>query len=169
MRCSVQIPDLGYINEPATGCHVVPANGKSEMLQPLVIAKHMHIPTYVVFDSDADKPDRNGSRAKHEKDNKALLTLLGKPDENSMPAATLWGDGFVIWRSDIGAVVRDDIGAGDWAVAQAEADKQYGHVGDLRKNALHIGVALAHIWNAGKRSPHLERLCSAILDSVQSV
>ncbi len=152
-----------------SGCHVVPANGKSEMLQPLVIAKHLHIPTYVVFDSDADKPDRNGSRAKHEKDNKALLTLLGKPDEDPMPAKTLWGDGFVIWHSDIGAVVREDVGAEDWATAHAEADKQYGHVGDLRKNAVHIGATLAYVWNTGNRSSHLERLCGAILDTANSV
>lgn len=151
------------------GCHVVPANGKSEMLRPLVIAKHMCIPTFVVFDADAEKPDRNGSRAKHEKDNKALLTLLGRSAENPMPMATLWGAGFVMWHSDIGAIVRDDVGVAAWDEAQTEADKHYGHVGDLRKNALHIGMVLAYAWNAGKRSPHLERLCCAILDPVSSV
>ena len=51
------------------GCHIVPANGKSELLQPLVIARHMRIPTYLVFDSDADKPDKNGRKARHKKDN----------------------------------------------------------------------------------------------------
>ena len=61
------------------GCHIVPANGKSELLQPLVIAKHMGIPTYLVFDADADKTDKNGSRSKHEKDNKALQALAGVP------------------------------------------------------------------------------------------
>lgn len=152
-----------------SGCHVVPTNGKSEMLQPLVIAKHLHIPTYIVFDSDAEKPDRNGSRVKHEKDNKALLILLGKPHENPMPTTTLWGDGFVMWHSDIGAIVKDDVGAEDWAAAKAEADKLYGHVGDLRKNALHIGSTLAHVWNTGKRSSHLERLCRAVLNPADSV
>jgi len=76
------------------GCHIVPANGKSELVQPLIMAKHMGIPTYLVFDADADKPDKSGSRAKHEKDNKALLTLSGKANENPMPEATVWGTGF---------------------------------------------------------------------------
>ena len=75
------------------GCHIVPVNGKSQLLQPLVIAKHMGIPTYVVFDADADQPDKNGNRAKHEKDNKAILTLSGNANESPMPDTTFWGRG----------------------------------------------------------------------------
>lgn len=151
------------------GCHIVPVNGKSEMLQPLIIAKHMAIPIFAVFDADADKPDRNGSRAKHRKDNKALLALLGKPDEDPLPTATLWGTGFVMWHSEIGLVVEADIGEEDWPAFQAQADTLYGHVGGLRKNALHIGASLAFAWNAGKRSPNLERLCTDILKAENSI
>ena len=145
------------------GCHIVPVNGKSELLQPLVIAKHMGIPTYVVFDADADKPDSNGSRAKHEKDNKALLTLSGRPGENPMPDATFRGAGLTMWHSDIGSVVEADIGKEDWAAFRADADRRYGHAGGLRENALHIGASLAFAWEAGKRSANLERLCTEIL------
>jgi hypothetical protein len=147
------------------GCHFVPANGKSELLQPLVIARHMRIPTYLVFDSDADKPDRNGSKAKHEKDNRALLTLAGDPGGDPTPAATVRGAGFTIWHSDIGAIVESEIGAADWAAYRAEADKRYGHAGGLRKNSLHIGASLAFAWDAGKRSGSLEQLCADILDA----
>lgn len=151
------------------GCHIVPANGKSELLQPLVIARHMGIPTYLIFDSDADKPDKSGSRAKHEKDNKALLKLAGHPDGDPMPAATVCGTGFTMWHSDIGAVVETEIGTDDWATYRAEADKRYGHAGGLRKNSLHIGASLAFAWEAGKRPPSLERLCSEILDLEHSI
>jgi len=147
-----------------SGCHIVPVNGKSELLQPLVIAKHMKIPTYVVVDSDADKPDKGGSRVKHEKDNKALLTLMGCPAENPMPTTTIWGTGFVLWKSEIGAVVEEDIGSVEWTAAQAYADKLYGLAGDLKKNTLHIGAKLAFVWDQGKRSGQLERLCNEILD-----
>lgn len=146
------------------GCHIVPANGKSELLQPLIIAKHMGIPTYVVFDSDADKPDKNGSQIKHENDNRAILTLVGRPGETPMPAAPIWGPGFTMWQSDIGSIVEDDIGADDWAAYRAQADTRYGHAGGLRKNALHIGASLAFAWDAGKRSPNLKRLCSEVLN-----
>lgn len=151
------------------GCHIVPANGKSELLQPLVVARHMKIPTYLVFDSDADKPDRNGSRVKHERDNKALLSLAGNPDGDPMPAATLQGQGFTMWHSDIGSIVETEIGTDDWAAYRAEADKLYGHAGGLRKNSLHVGASLALAWDDGKRSGSLEALCEDILDSSKSV
>ena len=145
------------------GCHIVAANGKSELLQPLVISKHMKIPTYLVFDADADKPEKNGRREKHEKDNKALLNLMGKPDENAMPEETIWADGFTMWHSDIGAVVKSEIGKDAWEVFRTEADKRYGHAGKLGKNSLHIGASLAFAWEADKRSDSLEQLCTAIL------
>ena len=146
------------------GGHIVAANGKSELLQPLVIARHMRIPTYVIFDADADKPDKNGSRAKHEKDNRALLALLGKGGDDPLPVATYSGRGFTMWRSDIGAIVETDIGQDEWAAFRSEADKSYGHAGGLRKNSLHIGASLAFAWEAGKRPASLAQVCAAILE-----
>lgn len=151
------------------GCHIVPTNGKSEMLKPLVLAKSMRIPTYIVFDSDADKADSNGSRAKHEKDNRALLALLGRPGVDPMPATTVHGDGFTMWQSDIGTIIGSEVGVHDWVLYRAEADKLYGYTGGLRKNSLHIGASLAFAWEAGKRSDSLERLCSNILDEANSI
>lgn len=145
------------------GCHIVPVNGKSELLQPLVIARHMGIPTYVVFDADADKPDRNNSRAKHEKDNKALLALMDAAEEDPMPQDTIWGNGFTIWHSDIASVVGTDIGKDDWIKYRSQADHLYGHTGGLGKNSLHIGTSLAFAWDDGKQSTNLLRLCNAIL------
>ena len=146
------------------GCHIVSVNGKSELLQPLVIARQMGIPTYVIFDADADKPDKNGSQAKHEKDNRALLTLLGKPEENPMPAESCSAPGFTMWHSDIGSVVAADIGTDTWAEFRKEADKRYAHAGRLRKNSLHIGASLAFAWESEKYSAGLTDVCSAILE-----
>lgn len=145
------------------GCHIVPVNGKSEILQPLVIAQHMAIPTYVVFDADADKPDLNGSRHKHEKDNKALLILMDAAKEDPMSKDTIWGNGFTMWHSDIGSVVETDIGKDQWINYRSKADNLYGHAGGLRKNTLHIGASLAFAWEDGRQSPSLEQLCNAIL------
>lgn len=150
------------------GCHIVPANGKSQLFQPLIIAKHMHIPTYLVFDSDADEKKQDRIE-QHRKDNLALLTLLGHPSEDPMPRRSLWGNGFVMWPSNIGAVVEDDMGSADWRAFQAEADQQYGQVGDLKKNTLHIWATLQKAWDAGKRSASLERLCNEILDPLRTI
>ena len=146
------------------GCHIVAAHGKSELLQPLVIARKMRIPTYLIFDADADKPDKDGRRAKHEKDNRALLTLLGKPANDPMPAETCSGPGFTMWHSDIGTIVDADIGTDEWAAYRAEADKRYGHVGRVRKHSLHIGASLAFAWEAGKSSSGLSEVCAAIIE-----
>jgi predicted ATP-dependent endonuclease of OLD family len=144
-----------------SGCHIVPVGAKSKLLQPLVIAKHMGIPVFIVFDADTDKPPQHHDQ--HKKDNKTLLTFLGKPGENPMPTATLWNTNFVMWHSDIGAIVRDDIGAHDWQLYRNKADTQYGHAGKLEKNTLHIVSSLTLAWEAGKKSSHLERLCKEIL------
>lgn len=157
---------LGKWNEyRRLGCHIVPVNGKSEMLQPIIIAQRMRIPTYVIFDSDADKPDRNGSHNKHEKDNRAILTLLGKKEENPMPNSTIWGTNFVMWNSDIGTVVSNDIGIEDWKAYQELSDRKYGQVGGLRKNYLHIAASLIAAYENEKKSSSLSRLCEVILNN----
>lgn len=155
---------LGKLDEyRRLGCHIVPVNGKSQLCRPLAIAKRMGIPTYVVFDADADKPDRGGSRIKHQKDNQALLKILERPDESSMHTETLRGKGFTMWHSDIGNIVKTDIGENDWNRFQQQADKKYGQSGNLRKNTLHIGACLDFAWSAQKRSPNLKQLCIDIL------
>lgn len=150
------------------GCHLVSVSGKSELLQPLAISMHMSIPTYIVFDADADTPEDGGKRNKQLKDNRALLKILGHNDADPMPPDVLWGQGFVMWPLNIGETVKNDVGEQAWGESSTYADQQYGHAGNLRKNTLHIGATLAHAWDAGHRSENLERLCDAILDSENS-
>ena len=73
-----------------------------------------------------------------------------------------------MWHSDIGSIVKSDIGE-KWVAFREEADRRYGQAGGLQKNALHIGASLAFAWEAGKRSANLEQLCQAILDVDNSV
>jgi len=146
------------------GCHLIPTDGKSEMLQPLAVAKCLQIPAFVVFDSDGDKPDKNGSREKHKKDNMAILRLCGLADPKAFPEKTFWGDGVVVWPSDIGQVVEEEIGKDDWDKFRSEADTKYGHAGKLRKNMLHIASSLQVAWGAGKTSASLKKLCEKIME-----
>jgi len=81
------------------------------LLQPLVIARQLDIPAYVIFDANADKPDKNGSQDEQEGDNRALLKLLGKPRGNPMPTEICSGPGFTMWYSDIGKILNADIGS----------------------------------------------------------
>ncbi|MEJ5376509.1 MAG: AAA family ATPase [bacterium] len=146
------------------GCHLIPTDGKSEMLQPLAVAKSLEIPAFVLIDADGDKPDKNGSKEKHRRDNSAILKLCGVPDPEPFPADTFWGETVVMWPSDIGQVVEQEIGKEDWDNYRAEADTKYGHAGNLRKNTLHVASSLQIAWEAGKESDSLKKLCEKIME-----
>ena len=146
------------------GCHLIPTNGKSEMLQPLAVAKCLQIPAFVVVDSDGDKPDKGDSMKKHRRDNIAILRLCGVAQPEPFPSNTFWGDTVVMWRSDIGQIVEQEIGKEDWEKYRSEADTKYGHVGNLRKNSLHIASSLQIAWEAGKKSDSLKRLCEMVME-----
>ncbi len=150
------------------GCHLIPCDGKSEMLQPLAVARCLQVPAFVVLDSDGDKPDKSGSKEKHGKDNSAILGLCGVASPEAFPTDTFWGDTVVMWPSDIGQVVEQEIGKEDWDKYRSEADAKYGHVGNLRKNTLHIASSLQVAWEAGKRSTSLEKLCKKIMEFAKS-
>jgi len=146
-----------------SGCHIVPCDGKSGIIQPLAITKCLKSPVFVVFDSDGDKPDKNGSREKHRKDNLAILNLCDVENPNPFPTEDLWADSVVMWASEIGKRVKSDIGEQEWEKEIcAKADKLFGHTARLRKNALHIATALQLAWEEGKKSIVLEKLCRKI-------
>lgn len=146
------------------GGHMVPTSGKSNLIQPLAAAKLLDIPTFVVFDSDAHAPDRNGSRTKHEKDNRALLRLCGHADADPMPSDTCWGNGLAMWGSEMGTVVAADYGDEPWKRLSEQADLKYGHAGGLNKNSLHIAEMLGSAWDAHGPAPTLEWLCDRIIE-----
>ena len=146
------------------GIHIVPTDGKSQMVRPLAIAARLGIPAYCVFDADRDKPDKNGSRKKHERDNTAILTMAGVANPEPFPDTTYWGKRVVMWPSEFAKVVASEIGQADWEACCAQADRDYDCAGGLGKNTLHIARVLALAWDAGKRSQSLEKLCNALVD-----
>jgi len=146
------------------GCHLIPTDGKSEVLQPLAVAKCLQIPAFVVLDADGDKPDKNGSKEKHRKDNLAILKLCGVAEPEAFPDGTFWGESVVMWPSDIGQVVEKEVGRENWEKFRSEADAKYGHSGNLRKNALHIASSLQIAWETDKKSESLEKLCKKIME-----
>jgi predicted ATP-dependent endonuclease of OLD family len=145
------------------GCHLVPTNRKSEMITVLVIAQQMKIPVFVIFDGDTDKQTDAVKSAQHKRDNSALLRLCGVATPDPRPSQTYWGKNVVMWPTDIGEVVKAELGDDNWVSYGVMADQLYGSVGGLRKNSLHIGARLSLAWDDSKRVPSLERLCNEIL------
>jgi len=145
-------------------CHMVPTGGKSTMIQPVAVASSLHIPTYVVLDGDGDKPDKDGSRKKHEKDNAAILRLCGMDDPDPFPSHTLSAEGVTMWNSDISAVVTGEIGADAWRSYSNAVDQEYGQIGGLRKNGLHIAKCLELAWKDNRKSEALQNLCYSVIE-----
>ena len=68
-----------------------------------------------------------------------------------------------MWSTEIGKVVRAELGDEAWVSCGLKADQLYGSVGGLEKNSLHIGARLSFAWDDAKRAASLERLCNEIL------
>jgi putative ATP-dependent endonuclease of OLD family len=159
------------------GCHLIAAGGKSKIFNPLAISQHLKIPTFVVFDSDghscvalagdtpAQTTRKNNVRPMHEKDNLAILKMCGASHATAFPNATLWDNSVVMWNTEIGKVVEDDIGATEWATLETTVRTKYGaEKGDFAKHSLFIGYCLTEAWEQAKKAPTLEKLCKAIID-----
>lgn len=144
------------------GLHVVPVGGKSEMIQPYMIALALNVPTFIVFDADADAPEENGARKKHERDNRILLALSGNSGAPPMPVETFWGSNAVVWQTNIANALAADAGKDTWAALGQSVNKEFGHVGNLKKNTLAIGAKVAKAWDNGCKFPTLDRLVSSI-------
>lgn len=138
------------------GGHIVPVNGKSNIVKPLAMAKLLGIPTFIIFDADTDKekiPDenrRNSEVGKHKKDNSALLSMCGSgcppwPTDNTIE------DNVVVWKTNITDLIHEEIGQ-DWATYLEKAFATYGNASGLKKNPLVISHALELAWNDGKKS-----------------
>ena len=145
------------------GCHIVASNGKSYLIEPIIIAQALDIPVFVLFDADGNKtnPDQ---RVRHERDNKALLKLLGGNDFDPFPKATAWGASYVQWPTNIGDVLKAEVGDTLWEQTFTEATNGLGNPeGSYIKNPIHIGDHLNNLKEKDHTPASVERLCTEIL------
>jgi energy-coupling factor transporter ATP-binding protein EcfA2 len=147
------------------GCHLIPVNGKDKLIQPLAIATELGLPVFVMFDADGDT-ERQDHRAKHERDNRALIALLGLECE-PFPDNHVLGRNHAIWPINLGTAVKADFGVHYEALANA-ARARYGNEGGLEKHDLFIADWVSAGRQAGHASLTLQRLCTAILDFARS-
>lgn len=143
------------------GCHLIPVNGKDKLIQPLAIAVELGFPVFTVFDADGDT-ERLDHRTKHERDNRALIVLLGAAHA-PFPAADVVAANHAIWQTNLGDAVKADFGANYERLTNA-ARVSYAHEGGLEKHDLFIAEWVTAARSEGLASPTLQRLCNAILD-----
>lgn len=153
-----------------SGCHIVPTNGKSEMIRPAIIALGLGVPTLAIVDADGDKIANPTIRTRHHRDNAALLRLFGGDSENVFPTGVEWLDSLVMWPADLEEQVKRESvvaigvqGHDRFESLRNQANAQCGNAGDLKKNAMYIAALLALLFEAGIRPQCLERLCEKVL------
>jgi hypothetical protein len=146
----------------SAGCHLVPANKKSEMVQPLAIAQLFKIPVFVMFDADGDET-RENPRNMQKADNERLLKLLGLEPAQPFPPAAVLTNSHVIWVDNLGKKVKEDYTPEDWNIWKTETIAELGQIGELDKNSLFIAGMMEKAWAAGKPSPTLRQLSALLL------
>lgn len=149
------------------GLHIVAVGGKSELLRPAIVATHMEVPLFLVFDADGDKIDKEEHKRYHERDNRALLRFIGGDEAELFPKEAVWGKQFVMWPNDLAYCIDSELLAslGDKAFQEAK-DKAHircGNAGGIKKHTMLVGSKLAFAHDAGGKSDTLDRLCHSIL------
>jgi putative ATP-dependent endonuclease of the OLD family len=147
------------------GCHIVPCNGKSEIIRPAIIAQGLGISHRVIFDSDRSKAGTNQEHY-HVRDNIALLRLSGENPTVPFLDQTLWGDKVVCWPENFGKTVeaelRTSLGDKTFDLLKTEACREFDSVGDLNKAGLYIGLLLTVAIQQGAACPSLDKVCDWI-------
>lgn len=145
----------------AKGCHLIPANGKSHLIQPVALANELKIPYFLVFDCDADcRPD---DIPKHEADNKTLFSLVGASTANTFPATGISGQNYRAWETNMGKAVQADFEKTGLCRYMQDARKVCGQAKSLTKNAMFISEWLTFAHEDVKDSKGLDELCKAII------
>jgi len=118
---------------------------------------------FTLFDADGDTTNVN-QRPRHERDNKALLKLLGGNDSAPFPNETAWGAFYVQWATNIGDILRVEVGATVWDQTFGQATSGLGNPeGSYMKNPVHIGDHLDLLKEEGHTPASLDRLCTEII------
>lgn len=148
------------------GCHIIPANGKDKLVQPLAIAVELGLPVFVVFDADGDTA-RQDHRTRHERDNQALLNLLNAAHP-PFPTGNIFGSNYAIWETNLTKTVREDFPEAEYSRITEAARLNYAQEGGLDKNHLFIAEWVSSAKNAGLSSANLTTLCQSILQFARS-
>ena len=146
------------------GLHIVPANGKSDILRLLVIAQEFDIPSYVVFDADGHVKKEKWREA-HERDNKHLMSALNITSD-PFPTEALWGDNYAVWPTEIESQIKEELGKEAWVDLTNKARQIFDPGESLSKNPLLIAETLRLAWEEGKKPLALTKLTESLMGFV---
>jgi hypothetical protein len=142
------------------GLHVIPADGKSNILQLLIIAQELAIPCFVIFDADGQDAKH---RAEHERDNKRLIETLGLQC-SPFPSDIAWGAESAIWPDTIEDQVKACFLPADWERISNEARGRIdAGARGLKKSPSLIAEMLSIAWSENLRPTVLCELVERLI------
>ena len=144
----------------AVGSHIIPTDGKSEILRPLVIARKLNIPTFLVFDCDGNVDEK--WREHHKRDNISLFRAMAMDESEPFPETVMNNDCFA-WKNTLSDALKCSVPKETWEKCQNAVDLDFEHGGGLKKNVLHIAAFVEKLWDEGVRPDPLEKLSDSLL------
>ncbi|MCA6439395.1 MAG: AAA family ATPase [Sediminibacterium sp.] len=142
------------------GCHLINADKKSNIIEPLAVARLLNLDSFLVFDLDTDAVKQE-HQDEHKRDNKKLLTIQGHEAEAEWPGNTIKKDNLWGWKTNLGNEVKAEIA--NWQKYFDKACLEYGNAGGLQKNPLVIARTLELAWLEDEKSQTLITLVESII------
>jgi len=143
------------------GCHIVPVDGKDNIIKPLAMAKLLNIPVFVIFDADTDR-SLPPEVVKHKKENKKIQELLKYPTVSEWPDNNIFSDNFVMWQTNLTDTIGKELGE-KYEKYKSETEIYYGQPGGLNKNPLAIARTLKLAWENNVKSKLLSQVTENII------
>jgi putative ATP-dependent endonuclease of OLD family len=147
------------------GMHLINADKKSNIIEPLAVASLLNINAYVVYDSDTDVEEKYHHQ--HKPDNKKLLTIQGYHTEDEFQPVNIIYPNLWAWKSNLGKEVQIEIS--NWSRYFDIACAEFGNAGGFQKNPMVIARTLELAWVAEEKSPALIHLVQNIIQYGNSI
>ena len=142
------------------GIHFVVADGKSNLILLLLIARSLGISVYSVFDCDANSKEKD--KEKHKNDNLIAFRLLGRSEQEAFPDVDLIDTIFSAWVNNIEDFVDAQIGDHVEACKNAGATAT-GHSKDAEKKSLYVAGKMKKAFQLGCDFPGFRSVIDRIL------
>ena len=140
------------------GIAVIPCFGKSSIDRPLVIFRQLGISVYVVWDGDCGG---NGARPE---DNRYLLRLLGKPEQDW---PNFVADSSACFKVNLERTLEDEIGKDSFTQWLSEAQQEFGI--DKKKDALKNPAVLEYVIDKAALGGKTSRSVKGIVEHIISL
>lgn len=144
------------------GISIVPAGGKNNIDRPVIIFRGFNIPTYFIFDGDAQfKGDHK--KEKETKDRNHCYLRLASTALEDFPETQVH-ETWAVFKEDLEKLIKDELGEAIFSSLREKIASELGYPEPSRvlKNIEGAARFVDRVYDDGKRLPTLEEVVKAI-------